>query len=163
MPRDEKQTRVELIDPTIHDCGWNEALIREEKTPGGTDIIDGRPRKRKGRTDYLLCIPVMEGKPPLAVAVLEAKAENKLPSLGIQQAKDYKQKFNVPFVFSTNGHLYTEYADDTGEIKDALPLKSFPSPTDLRIRYEQMMGIGLESENAKPILMPYKGGEAARW
>lgn len=163
MPRDEKQTRVELIDPTIHDCGWNEALIREEKTPGGTDIIDGRPRKRKGRTDYLLCIPVMEGKPPLAVAVLEAKAESKLPSLGIQQAKDYKQKFNVPFMFSTNGHLYTEYADDTGEIKDALSLKNFPSPEDLRIRYEQMMGIGLESENAKPLLMPYKGGEAARW
>jgi len=53
MPRDERQTRVELIDPAIHDCGWNEALIREENTPGGTDIIDGRPRKRKGRTDYL--------------------------------------------------------------------------------------------------------------
>ena len=128
MARDEKQTRVELIDPKINDCGWTEALVREEKTPGGTDIIDGRPRKRKGRTDYLLCIPVAKGQPPLAVAVLEAKAENKLPSLGIQQAKDYKQKFNVPFMFSTNGHLYAEYADDTGKIKDALPLAGFPNP-----------------------------------
>jgi type I site-specific restriction endonuclease len=93
MPRDEHQTRVELINPALHERGWVEALIREEKTPGGTDIIDGKPRKRKGRTDYLLCIPVMDGKPPLAVALLEAKAEDKLPSLGIQQAKDYMKKF----------------------------------------------------------------------
>jgi type I restriction enzyme, R subunit len=52
MTRDEKQTRIELIDPTIYECGWIEALIRGKKTPGGIDIIDGRPRKRKGRTDY---------------------------------------------------------------------------------------------------------------
>lgn len=48
MPRDEHQTRVELINPALHDRGWVEALIREDKTPGGTDIIDGKPRKRKG-------------------------------------------------------------------------------------------------------------------
>jgi len=163
MTRDEKQTRIELIDPTIYECGWTEALIREEKTPGGIDIVDGRPRKRKGRTDYLLCIPVMEGKTPLAVAVLEAKAEGKLASLGIQQAKDYKKKFNVPFVFSSNGHLYTEYADDTGRIKDLLPLNTFPSPEDLKQRYERIKGIKLDSGNAQSLLMPYKGGEAARW
>jgi type I restriction enzyme R subunit len=73
MARNEKQTRIELINPALHERGRGDALIREEKTLGGTDIIDGRPRKRKGRTDYLLCIPVLEGKPPLAVAILEAK------------------------------------------------------------------------------------------
>jgi type I restriction enzyme R subunit len=63
MPRDEHQTRVELINPSLHDRGWVEALIREEKTPGGTDIIDGKPRKRKGRTDYLLFrLPIRELK-----------------------------------------------------------------------------------------------------
>ncbi len=89
MVRDEKQTRIELINPALHESGWTDALIREERTPGGTDIIDGKLRKRKGRTDYLLCIPVIEGKPPLPIAVLEAKAEDKIPSLGIQQAKNY--------------------------------------------------------------------------
>lgn len=97
MARDEKQTRIDLINPALHDRGWVDSLIREEKTPGGTDIIDAKPRKRKGRSDYLLCIPIITGKPPLPVAVLEAKAEDKLPSLGIQQAKDYMKKFNVPF------------------------------------------------------------------
>jgi len=163
MARNEKQTRIELINPILHERGWIDALIREEKTPGGTDIIDGKPKKRKGRTDYLLCIQVIEGKTPLAVAVLEAKAENKLPSLGIQQAKDYMKRFNVPFVFATNGHLYAEYADDTGHIRDVLPLADFPSPKELKQRYESIKGIQLESEIAKSLFMPYKGGEAARY
>lgn len=163
MARDEKQTRIELINPALHERGWADALIREERTPGGTDIIDGKPRKRKGRTDYLLCIPVIEGKPPLAVAVLEAKAEDKLPSLGIQQAKDYMKKFNVPVVFTTNGNLYAEYADDTGCIRDALSLTAFPNPEELKNRYENIKKIQLESEIAKSLFMPYKGGEAARY
>ena len=163
MSRNEQQTRTELINPILFDRGWVDALIREEKTPGGVDIVDGKPRKRKGRTDYLLCIPVVEGKPPLPIALLEAKAEDKLPSLGIQQAKDYMKKFNVPFVFSTNGHLYAEYAEDTGQIADALSLTVFPTPQDLRQRYEQIKGLQLVSDSMKPLFMPYKGGEAARY
>lgn len=163
MTRDEKQTRIELINPALHERGWVEALIREERTPGGTDIIDGKPRKRKGRTDYLLCIPIIDGKPPLPVALLEAKAEDKLPSLGIQQARDYMKRFNVPFVFSTNGNLYTEYAEDTGRIRDTLPLTDFPRPEDLRQRYESFKRYKLDAEIAKPLFMPYKGGEAARY
>ena len=163
MARDEKQTRIELINPVLYERGWVDALLREERTPGGTDIVDGVPRKRKGRTDYLLCIPVIDGKPPLAVAILEAKAEDKLPSLGIQQARDYMKKFNVPFVYSSNGHLYAEYAEDTGIICDAIPLDAFPAPNDLKARYERSRNIQLETETAKALFMPYKGGEAARY
>lgn len=163
MPRDEHQTRIELINPTLYLRGWGDSLIREEKTPGGTDIINGRPRKQKGRTDYLLCVLIVKGKPPLPLAILEAKAEDKLPSLGIQQAKDYRKQFNVPFVFSTNGKLYAEYGVDTGQIKDALSLSDFPTPEKLKLRYENINGFKLDSEAAKPLLMPYKGGEAARY
>ena len=49
--KDEKQTRIELINPVLFERGWVENLIREEKTPGGADIIYGKPRKRRGRTD----------------------------------------------------------------------------------------------------------------
>lgn len=161
--RNEHQTRVELINPALYDCGWTDALIREEKTPGGTDIIDGKPVRRKGRTDYLLCIPVEGRLSVLRIAVLEAKAEDKLPSLGIQQARDYMRKFNVPFAFSTNGHLYTEYGEDTGRIKDALLLSEFPTADDLRRRYEALKGLTLDADSMKPLFIPYKGGEAARW
>lgn len=163
MPRNEHLTRVELIDPKLHDRGWTSSLIREEKTPGGSDIIDGRPVKRSGRTDYLLCLPILPGRPPLPVALLEAKAESKLPSLGFGQARRDASKHHVPFYFSTNGHLFTEFGEDKQHIVDALPLTSFPTPDDLRQRYQALKGIDLTSKDAVPLFMPYKGGELARW
>src|SRR5207245_2350644 len=140
-----------------------EDLIRREKTPGGVDIVDGRPRKRRGRTDYLLCVPVLEEKPPLAVALIEAKSEDKLAALGMQQARSYQGRFNVPFVFSTNGHLFASFDEDTRKIQDGLKLSAFPNPAELRERYEGLRGFSLDSEGARPLLMPYKGGEAARY
>ncbi|HOU50251.1 MAG: DEAD/DEAH box helicase family protein [Smithella sp.] len=163
MSRNEHLTRVELIDPVLHDLGWTGPLIREEKTPGGSNIIDGRPVKRSGRTDYLLCLPILPGKPPLAVAVLEAKSEGKLPSLGIQQARRDASKHHVPFVFTTNGHLFAEYGEDSQQIIDGKPLSGFPTPDELRRRYEKLKGINLADNNALALLMPYKGGELARW
>jgi type I restriction enzyme R subunit len=163
MARDEEATRVDLIDPAMHARGWHERLIRREKTPGGTDIINGRPIKRRGRVDYLLCVPVLDGKPPLPIALIEAKAEDKLPSLGIQQARNYGRRFNVPFVFSTNGHLFTEFGADTRQIQDGRPLTELPTPEELRDRYERLNGIDLGSSAALPLLMPYKGGETARY
>ncbi len=163
MNRNEDQTRRELIDPKLRDRGWTEDLIRRERTVGGADIIGGRPRKRKGRTDYLLCLPVGPGQSPLAVAIIEAKKESEFPALGIQQGRDYRLRFNVPFVFSTNGHLYAEWAKDTGQTVDNLPLEEFPTPDDLRARYEALKEYSLSGDQAQALLMPYKGGEAARW
>ncbi len=51
MPRNEHLSRLELINPTLHDKRWIDSLIREEKTPGVVDIVDAKPRKRKGRSD----------------------------------------------------------------------------------------------------------------
>ena len=48
MPRNEQQTRTELINPVLYEKGWVDALIREEKTPGGVDIIDFTDYLRKG-------------------------------------------------------------------------------------------------------------------
>lgn len=163
MPRNEHLTRTELIDPKLYDIGWTGALVREEKTPGGSDIVNGRPVKRSGRSDYLLCLSILPGRAPLAVGVLEAKAEDKLPSLGIQQARRDALKHHVPFVFSTNGHLFAEFAEDTQRIIDARPLISFPTPAELRQRFQTLKGIDLTSKDALPLLMPYKGGELARW
>jgi type I restriction enzyme R subunit len=152
-----------LIDPALRDQGWTEDLIRRERTVGSTDIVGGQPRKRPGRTDYLLCLPVDPGQSPLAVAIIEAKRESELPSLGLQQGQDYRRRFHVPFVFSTNGHLYAEWAEDTGQTVDNRPLAQFPTPDELRLRYEILKGYSLAEERAKALLMPYKGGEAARW
>jgi type I restriction enzyme, R subunit len=48
---------------------------------------------------------------PLPVGVLEAKKKNEDPLKGMQQAKGYAdcQRFDVKYVFTTNGHKYGEF------------------------------------------------------
>lgn len=162
QPRDEKLTRRDLIDPTIMRRGWTADLIKIEKTPGGVDIIDGSPSKRSGRCDYLLCLPVVGGKPPIPVAILEAKKETAYPGLGLDQARRYCKRFHVPFAFSTNGHVYVEFAEDTGMITNEQSLINIPTPEDLLTRYETYKHIKLSSVAAEALFSSYKGGEGVR-
>jgi type I restriction enzyme R subunit len=121
--RNEAQTRRDLIDPVLLKLGWTNDLVKVEVTPGGTDIIDGKPKRRKGRSDYLLCLPVLVGHPPLPIAILEAKKENSPATLGLQQAQTYAKRFNVPFAFSTNGKMFSEFGADKGTIIEAAQLQ----------------------------------------
>lgn len=57
----EADTRAKLMDPALHAAGWTEDLIRRETTLGGVDIFDGRPRRCKGRTGFLLRLPASPG------------------------------------------------------------------------------------------------------
>ena len=41
-------------------------------------------------------------------------------------------------------------------------MAEFPSPADLRARYEKIMGFSLEAPAAKPLLTRYVGGEGQR-
>lgn len=163
MSRNEAQTRRDLIDPKLFDLGWTTDLIRVEVTPGGADIVNGKPVRRRGRSDYLLCLPIKEGQPPLPVAVLEAKKEGKSATQGLQQAQGYAKRFNVIFSFSSNGHLYSEYAKDTDQIRENLSLEQFPSPAELRRRYEAYTQVNLQKEKANALFVKYKGGEQARY
>jgi type I restriction enzyme R subunit len=161
----ESDTRAKLIDPGLHARGWTEDLIRREETAGAIDIIEGKPRKQaKGRVDYVLRVKVTPDAQPVAVALIEAKAEDKLPTHGLEQAKAYAayKRLNVQFVFSSNGHLYVEYDRVTGKTTASRLLVTFPSPADLRARYEASVGFSLEDEAAKPLLVRYPGGEATR-
>jgi type I restriction enzyme R subunit len=109
MALNESDTRAKLIDPAIHACGWTEDLIRRGETAGAIEIEEGRARRRaRGRVDYVLRIKVTLESQPVAVALIEAKAENLAPTHGLEQVKAYgsAKRMNVPFVFSSNGHLF---------------------------------------------------------
>lgn len=58
MGYNEADTRAKLIDPTLHKIGWTEDLIRRETTAGTIEILNGKTKRKKGRTDYLFCLPV---------------------------------------------------------------------------------------------------------
>ncbi len=166
MPLSEADTRSKLIDPAIHARGWTEDLIRREETAGAIELLDGRPSRRKtGRTDYTLRIKVEGGEQPVAVALIEAKAEDRPPAHGLEQGKLYAsscRRLNVPFVFSSNGHLFVEYDRFTGMTSASQPLAVFPSPGTLRARYEQGMGFSLGSAAARPLLTGYPANEQTR-
>jgi type I restriction enzyme, R subunit len=165
MPLSESDTRAKLIDPALHARGWTEDLIRREETAGAVEIVDGQPRKRSnGRMDYTLRVKVTSEAQPVAVALIEAKAENLPPSHGMEQAKLYAEskRLNVPFVIATNGHQFVMYDRITGITSKARPMAEIPTPAELRTAYETGMGFSLESQSAKPLLVRYQGGEATR-
>src|ERR1035437_713688 len=161
--RNEAQTRRDLIDPKLFDRGWKSDMVKVEVIPGGTDIIDGKPKRRNGRSDYLLCVQVEAGLPYLPIAVLEAKKENESPTKGLQQAQGYAKKFHVPFSFSTNGKLFTEFSEDRNTIVENTDLDSFPTPSELIKRFEDFKKFKLASAEARAMLMRYKTGEATRF
>ena len=163
MSLSEADTRAKLIDPALHNSGWTEDLIRREETERGIEIIDGKPRrKERGRTDYLLRVRINISSHPNAVALIEAKRSDEPPDKGLEQAKKYARLNHVPFVYSSNGHLFVEYDHITGKTSKPRPLEEFPTPHELRVRYEKRLAISLESDQAKPLLVPYPGGEASR-
>lgn len=163
MALSEADTRAKLIDPAIHARGWTEDLIKREVTDGAILVVDGRPRKQtRGRVDYILRVKVNSTAQPVAVALIEAKPEGKPPTHGLEQAKRYCKRLNVPFVFSSNGHRFVEFDSVTGKTTSPRSIRDFPTPEELRRRYEEARGIRLDDDAAKPLLVPYKGGEATR-
>ena len=165
VSRDEQSTRTQLIDPALHSRGWTEDLVKREETAGAVEIIDGNARRRtRGRVDYTLRVkPVPDGQ-PVALALIEAKAEELPPDHGLDQAKRYaaSKRLNVPFVFATNGHRFVEFDNLTGLTSAPRPMAEFPSPRTLQTRYEEGMGFRLADPAARPLVTPYAGGEASR-
>ncbi|MCS7227968.1 MAG: DEAD/DEAH box helicase family protein, partial [Endomicrobia bacterium] len=159
----EADTKAKLIDPALHKVGWTEDLIHREETACPIDVIDGIPQRRgRGRIDYLLRIKISPDTQPIAVALLEAKKNTEPPDKGLEQAKRYAKLHNVPFVYSTNGYLFVEYDNFTGKTSSPVPMDKFPTPYQLRKRYEEGKGFSLESQQAKPLLINYPGGETIR-
>lgn len=165
MSLSEADTRAKLIDPAIHARGWTEDHICREVTLGAVEIVNGKGRRRaSGRTDYTLRIRVNRETQPVAVALIEAKKNSLPPSHGLDQAKGYLAagRHNVQFVFSSNGYLFVEFDRSTGLTSQPRPLSEFPTPAELRARYEAIVGFSLDSPAARPLLARYAGGEGQR-
>jgi type I restriction enzyme R subunit len=160
MSLNEADTRAKLINPALYDRGWNEDLIRREVTAKPVDIIAGKGRRRRpGRIDFVLRLRINPGTAPLPIALIEAKAENLHPAEGLEQVKAYGRalRHNVPFLYSSNGHMFVEF-DGLRQFTEPRPLSQFPTPEELRARYEQARGFQLSDPAAKPLLTPYAPG-----
>lgn len=147
----EEDIKMKYITPAIQSSGWDiESQIRAEYTfTDGRVIVRGNltARGKKKRADYLLFY-----KPNLPIAIIEAKDNNKLLGAGMQQALEYAEILDIPFVYSSNGDGFLEHDMLTGEEKE-LSLEQFPTPQELWDRYKGVKNITSEIE--KNITEPY--------
>jgi type I restriction enzyme R subunit len=155
MSMNEADTRYHLIDPLLRDKGYvsrERVTLETVLTPPPVEPSGpkGRRRKGPGRTDYLLCVQVGDMPKCLPVAVLEAKKEAADPLKGMQQARGYADtlRFDVKYVFSTNGHRYGEYDRFSEFISGPFPFSEFPPHPDLTERYARDIGIDLTRPDA---------------
>ncbi|MBO1066425.1 MULTISPECIES: DEAD/DEAH box helicase family protein [Nostocales] len=156
----EAETIAKLINPGLYQIGWKENFIKREVTAGAIVIVNGLPKRKRGRADIVLRLQIILKKQAINVSVIEAKAAKFSPSLGLEQAKVYAERLHVPVVFSTNGHRFIEFDRMTGITSDPQPLSKFPDRENLRLRYEKWVGFKLDHPAAQPLLTPYVTGDA---
>lgn len=99
----EATTRRELINPKLKDSKWgrNETIgseIVDEYQFTDGRIIGGGQRGIQKKADYVLAYKNQK------LAIVEAKAEGREITDGLEQVKDYAEVLNIRFVYSTNGH-----------------------------------------------------------
>ena len=114
MNRNESETRAELISPKLALDGWGKAghsIIRREVGITAGRILGGGKRASKLSADYVL---EFQGR---KLAAVEAKREKLSYVEGVRQAKDYAQRLQCRFGYSTNGHDIYQIDMHTGEEK----------------------------------------------
>jgi type I restriction enzyme R subunit len=159
MSMNEADTRYHLIDPVLREKGYvsrDRITLETVLTPSPVEPSGpkGRRRKSAGRTDYLLSVQIGDAQKPMPIAVLEAKPEGDDPLKGMQQARGYADtlRFDVKYVFSTNGHQYGEFDRFTAFINGPFPFGDFPAHADLTARYARDSGIDLNLPEAAMLL-----------
>lgn len=124
--------------------------IREEYYfTDGRVIVQGKicTRGAAKKADYLLYY-----KASNPIAVIEAKDNNKPVGSGMQQALEYADILQVPFVFTSNGDsfVFHDKSVTEGEIEKEISLEEFPSPEELWAKYLKFKN--LEAEPVKKIV-----------
>ncbi|MFC3205612.1 EcoAI/FtnUII family type I restriction enzme subunit R [Aquamicrobium soli] len=143
----ERDICTKFITPALRNAGWDEMVqIREEFSfTKGRIIVRGKlvTRGQAKRADYIL-----DYKPNLPIALIEAKDNNHSVGDGMQQALGYAEALDIPFVFSSNGDGFL-FHDRTGASNPRevnLGLDAFPSPADLWTRYRAWKSLDTEAE-----------------
>ncbi|MGI9142482.1 MAG: EcoAI/FtnUII family type I restriction enzme subunit R [Fluviibacter sp.] len=142
MKFSERDVCTKFITPAVVAAGWDlQTQIREEVSfTKGRIVVRGKlhSRGKAKRADYILY-----ARPNLPIALIEAKDQSHSVGDGMQQALNYAETLDIPFVFSSNGKAFLLH-DRTGtssQVETTLDLTDFPSPADLWARYCTWKGL----------------------
>ena len=147
----ERDICTKFINPALANAGWDlKKQVREEVSfTDGRIIIQGKihTRGKRKRADYVLYYKLNE-----PIAIVEAKDNNQPIGSGMQQALEYAEILQVPFIFTSNGDgfIFHDKTQTNGPVEVELTLDEFPSPQDLWNKYLAFKGI--VSEEAKEIV-----------
>lgn len=102
----ETDSRI-IIDRLLREAGWN----IEDKSQVSTEEAAA-----DGRADYLL-----KDHRSRPLAIIEAKRFSKDPNLAQQQAREYAESIQAPFIFLANGDIlyFWDYKNDSSRLIDA--------------------------------------------
>ncbi len=121
----EAETRAEHIDPALKAAGWGEvecSRIRREY-PITLGRLEGAGKRAKSLSaDYVLIYKNTK------LAVIEAKAWDEELTEGVAQAKNYAEKIEVRFTYSTNGKGLYEIDMHSGNESE---IPKYPTPDEL--------------------------------
>ena len=155
----EEDIKLKFITPAILRTWETTHITMETRVKKDVQFTDGRinlrgnmVRREKGlRADYILYLG-----PNRPIAVVEAKDNNHSVSFGLQQAKDYAKKLDLPFAFSSNGDGFAEHDFLTGNEK-YFGMNEFPSPQELEERWKRSGNGGKEipEEEASLVAEPF--------
>jgi type I restriction enzyme, R subunit len=150
----ERDICTKFITPALRSAGWDVTTqIREEVSfTKGRIIVRGKmvSRGEGKRADYILSV-----KPNIPIALIEAKDNRQAIGAGLQQALEYAETLNIPFVFSSNGDgfVFHDRTAQSDRVEQTLALEDFPSPAELWRRYCRWKG--LTSDGAAIALQDY--------
>jgi type I restriction enzyme, R subunit len=138
----EADIKTKYILPAIKNAGWDlQTQVREEVSfTHGRIIVRGKMAARgtSKRADYILYY-----KPNIPLAIIEAKDDSHQLGDGMQQALEYAEILDIPFIFTSNGTGF-RFHDKSGtseQVERDLPLDCLPSPQELWKRYKKLRNI----------------------
>jgi type I restriction enzyme R subunit len=121
----EAQTKHDLIEPALRAAGWG--IVENSRLRLEFPITQGRLIGQNRRAKPLFADYVLEYK-NRRIGIVEAKKRDLYYTDGVGQAKDYAERLNIRFTYSTNGLKI--YGIDMEEATEG-DVGKFPSPDEL--------------------------------
>ncbi len=147
----ERDICTKYINPAIKKAGWDmNRQVREEVFfTDGRIIVQGKlyARGKSKKADYILYY-----KPNIPIAIIEAKNNNMPVGSGMQQALEYSEILQIPFIFTSNGDsfIFHDKTNSATALETEISLENFPSPETLWLKY--LKHNNLEEPKAKEIV-----------
>ncbi|MGH3971940.1 MAG: DEAD/DEAH box helicase family protein [Pseudonocardiaceae bacterium] len=153
----EDETCRTFVLPALDRAGWSNDQIRPQYRINEGKLV--ATSQYHARSEPLIVDYVLEYGPDLPIGVVEAKRTRANAADGIEQAKRYAQRLDLPFAYATNGRVIYEIDLVGGRQAE---VDRFPSPDELWARH--LTHNGIDTQLGEELLRaPYDRSLPRNW